>query len=125
MELLVAALVVFILFIAASPFYRAARSEASRLRCETARQLIADAQERFRRESAGHRYARDLSELAEILPTIPQCPSGGHYRFRISDELDRSADGTFIGPGRMVILCSSAGHRLFVLPNPKQEAAQR
>jgi len=120
-ELLIAALVVIILLIAASPFYCAARSEAGRLRCETARRLIADAQEQYRQRSGAHAYARDPGELAALLPNPPSCPAGGHYKFRVSDELDRHADGSLLGPGRLVILCTAEGHEPFVLPAPDED----
>jgi type II secretory pathway pseudopilin PulG len=118
-ELLVGALVVLILFIAASPFYRAAREEASRQRCMAARRLIADAQEKYRAQSPTHSYADDVSELAAFLPILPRCPNGGRFLFRIADDRGWMETAGATGRRRLVILCSEDGHKPYFAPPPQ------
>lgn len=120
-ELLIAALCVLILYIAASPFYRAAQEEAARLRCRTARRLIGYAQEEFRAHSPGHGYARTLRELSHLLPSIPQCPRRGRYRFRTSTDQDRYPGGRPIGSGHLIIQCRFEGHEAYIVPQRSGE----
>lgn len=108
-DLLVISLVFLILCIAASPFYRAAKSEAAKLRCESYRNLLLDAQSRHRTQSPDGSYARHPSDLAGQI-RVPSCPSGGRYRFRLSDLRDRDERGQAVGEGRLVVVCSSRDH---------------
>jgi len=103
-EMVVAILVVVILFVAASPLHRAAREEAARLRCNAARQVIADAQRAFQSRSPDGRFARTLQELSSVLPNPPRCPHGGRFRFKLGLPGAR-------GSRRMAVTCSAEGHR--------------
>jgi type II secretory pathway pseudopilin PulG len=120
-ELLIAALCVLILYIAASPFYRAAQDEAARLRCRTARRLIGSAQEEFRARSPEHVYARTMRELSDLLPAIPKCPRHGRYRFRTATHQDRYPGGRPIGSGHLIIKCSYEGHESYIVPQRSSE----
>lgn len=105
-ELSVAALVLLILVIAASPFHRAARARAARLRCQAACRLLAEAQSEYRERSADGGFAPSAEDLRGILPAAPRCPSGGHIRFWVA------RDPRAIAPGagqRLVIWCPEHG----------------
>lgn len=118
-ELVVGALLVLIVFVAASPFYRAARLEASRQRCDSRRALIVEAEEQYRSMSPAHTYTMDVRDLEPMLSRVPECPDGGAYHIRLSVPEDRDAKGKPVGTGRLVIWCRTRSHSFtFGPPHP-------
>lgn len=103
-------MVVLVVFILASPFYRAARDEAARLRCLSARRLIANAQEQYRQHDPKHHRAAALADLKDYLPDPPRCPKGGIFTFHANPI---PASETHKAHNEFVILCSHEGHSLY------------
>jgi len=109
-DVLVGALVVLILFVAASPFYRAAKSQANLQQCHQHRLLLAEANRRYRETSPTGAFTTNVQDLMQIVHVSTQCPEGGPYSMRVTQPGEHDHYGRELPAGSLVIRCSVRTH---------------
>lgn len=117
-DVLVGALVVLILFAAASPFYRAAERQADLQQCHQRRLLMAKANGRFREASPAGAFTTNVQDLKEIVHVSARCPRGAPYAMRVTGPGERDHRGSRIPEGVLVVGCSVETHEPVYL-NPR------
>jgi Tfp pilus assembly protein PilE len=109
-DLLVRVVILGIVMAIATPIFLSANTSAQQDQCDTNMRTIANLEDQYRMKNASHAYTTTLSNLSNLPPSVPLCPSGGTYTVTISDGTAKAQNGQTVPKGGLVISCSISSH---------------